>query len=261
MDIEESQEVSAHFEGVCGFIIVTYWGIFSIVCSSWIQKRQPITPVYCGAATRLWGVIAMMDSIAASFHRHTAKGAEKSVAGEEIAIDLEGDPAIFVFKTVADPFVGKMSFFKVMNGSVKKDWVLKNARTGGQEKLAHIYFMKGYQQMEVDELACGDIGMVSKLSDTNTNDTLSRSGKIEYAKVNYANPYYCMAMSPLTAKDESKISQAIARMTEEDMTLKYENNPETKQQLTLSSTLAWKIPWMEEPGRLLSMGSLRVGHD
>ena len=74
---------------------------------------------YCGAATRLWGVIAMMDSIAASFPRHTAKKVEKSAAGEEIAIDVEGDPAIFVFKTVADPFVGKMSFFKVMNGSGK----------------------------------------------------------------------------------------------------------------------------------------------
>ena len=190
-----------------------------------------ITPVYCGAATRLWGVIAMMDSIAASFPRHTAKGAEKNTEGADVAIDLEGDPAIFVFKTVADPFVGKMSFFKVMNGSVKKDWVLKNARTGGEEKLAHIYVMKGNKQMEVDELACGDIGMVSKLNDTNTNDTLSRSGKVEYKKVAYATPYYCKAMYPLTAKDESKISQAIARMTEEDMTLKYENNPETKQQL------------------------------
>ena len=190
-----------------------------------------ITPVYCGAATRLWGVIAMMDSIAASFPRHTAKKAEKDVEGADVAIDLEGDPAIFVFKTVADPFVGKMSFFKVMNGTVKKDWVLKNARTGGEEKLAHIYIMKGNKQVEVDELACGDIGMVSKLSDTNTNDTLSRSGKVEYKKVAYSTPYYCKAMYPLTAKDESKISQAIARMTEEDMTLKYENNPETKQQL------------------------------
>ena len=73
--------------------------------------------------------------------------------------------------------------------------------------------------------------MVSKLTDTNTNDTLSRSGKVEYKKVAYPTPYFCKAMYPLTAKDESKISQAIARMTEEDMTLKYENNPETKQQL------------------------------
>ncbi len=189
-----------------------------------------ITPVYCGAATRLWGVIAMMDSIAASFPRHTAKKVEKLADGE-IPVAIDGEPAMFVFKTVADPFVGKMSFFKVMSGSVKKDMSLKNARSGADERLAHIYIMKGNKQVEVDELACGDIGMVSKLSDTNTNDTLSLSGNIAYSTVKYSTPYYCKAMYPLTAKDESKISQAIARMTEEDMTLKYENNPETKQQL------------------------------
>ncbi len=189
-----------------------------------------ITPVYCGAATRLWGVIAMMDSIAGSFPRHTAKKNEKLADGE-IPVTVDGEPAMFVFKTVADPFVGKMSFFKVMNGTIKKDMTVKNARSGADERLAHIYIMKGNKQLEVDELACGDIGMVSKLSDTNTNDTLSLSGNIAYSAVKYSTPYYCKAMYPLTAKDESKISQAIARMTEEDMTLKYENNPETKQQL------------------------------
>ena len=189
-----------------------------------------ITPVYCGAATRLWGVVAMMDSIAASFPRHTAKKVEKTTDGD-IEIKVDGEPALFVFKTVADPFVGKMSFFKVMSGAIKKDAVLKNFRSGSEERLAHIYIMKGNKQVEVDELACGDIGMISKLSDTNTNDTLSASGSVSYEAVKYATPYYCRAMYPLTAKDESKISQAIARMTEEDMTLKYENNPETKQQL------------------------------
>ncbi len=189
-----------------------------------------ITPVYCGSATRLWGVVAMMDSIAASFPRHTAKKVEKTTDGD-VEINVDGEPSLFVFKTVADPFVGKMSFFKVMSGSVKKDAVLKNSRSGAEERLAHIYIMKGNKQVEVDELACGDIGMISKLSDTNTNDTLSASGTVSYTAVKYSTPYYCRAMYPLTAKDESKISQAIARMTEEDMTLKYENNPETKQQL------------------------------
>lgn len=189
-----------------------------------------ITPVYCGAATRLWGVVAMMDSIAASFPRHTAKGKEQLAEGE-MDINAEGEPALFVFKTVADPFVGKMSFFKVMNGSISRDMALKNYRSGSEERLAHIYIMKGNKQVEVEKLACGDIGMISKLSDTNTNDTLSLSGKLSYKAINYSKPYYCRAMYPLTAKDESKISQAIARMTEEDLTLRYENNPETKQQL------------------------------
>ncbi len=190
-----------------------------------------ITPVYCGAATKLWGVVAMMDSIAESFPRHTAKKDEILEDGKKIEIEKEGDPAIFVFKTVADPFVGKMSFFKVMNGCVKRDMTLVNARSGAAEKMAHIYIMKGKQQVEVDELYCGDIGMISKLSNTNTNDTLSASGAISYKKVKYATPYYCKAMVPASAKDESKISQSIAKMVEEDLTLKYDNDSETKQML------------------------------
>ena len=190
-----------------------------------------ITPVYCGAATRLWGVIAMMDSIAGSFPRHTAKKTEKYADGSDANINLAGDASIFVFKTVADPFVGKMSFFKVMSGVLKKDSVLKNTASGQDEKFAHIYIMKGNKQIEVDELACGDIGMVPKLVSTNTNDTLCASSDVTYKAVEYPTPYYCRAMYPLTAKDESKISQAIARMCEEDKTIKYENNAETSQQL------------------------------
>ena len=161
--------------------------------------------------------------------RPTARKVEKDLGGKPVAIDVEGDPAIFVYKTIADPFVGKMSFFKVMTGTLKKDTTLRNVRTGAGEKMAHIYIMKGKEQVEVDELACGDLGMIAKLADTNTNDTLRASGDTVYAPVKYATPYMCKGITPETAKDESKISQAIAKMLEEDMTLRYENNPETKQ--------------------------------
>lgn len=194
-----------------------------------------IVPVYCGSATNLWGVVAMLDAIADSFPRPTArkveKGADGSAKGKDIEIKPDGDPALFVYKTIADPFVGKMSFFKVMNGAVKRDMTLKNARTGTAEKMAHIYIMKGKEQTEVEELACGDLGMIAKLANTNTGDTLSASGDVSYAPIVYATPYLCRAIFPETAKDESKISQAIARMLEEDMTLRYENDPETKQML------------------------------
>ena len=190
-----------------------------------------IVPVYCGSATNLWGVVALLDAIADSFPRPTARKVEKAADGKDVVIKVDGDPALFVYKTIADPFVGKMSFFKVMNGSVKRDMTLKNARTGTAEKMAHIYIMKGKEQTEVEELACGDLGMIAKLANTNTGDTLSASGDAAYAPVVYANPYLCRAIFPETAKDESKISQAIARMLEEDMTLRYENDPETKQML------------------------------
>ncbi|MBE6595043.1 MAG: elongation factor G [Ruminococcaceae bacterium] len=188
-----------------------------------------ITPVYCGSATKMWGVIAMMDAVAESFPRFTAKKVEKLSSGEDIAIDVAGDPAIFVFKTVADPFVGQMSYFKVMSGTIKQDMVLKNATTGTSEKLAHFYTMIGKKQTEVDELCCGDIGMIAKLSDTKTNDTLSLGGSVVYSRIAYPTPYMTQAILPLTAKDESKMSQSIAKMLEEDLTLRYENNKETSQ--------------------------------
>ena len=190
-----------------------------------------IVPVFCGAATKLWGVWTMLDKITESFPRHTAKKQELLADGDEIEITPDGEPAIFIFKTVADPFVGKMSYFKVMNGSVKRDLLLVNNTTGDSEKLAHIYTVNGKKQLEVDELACGDIGMVAKLSSANTNDTLTWNKKFSYAPIEYPNPYYTKAMTPASAKDEGKISQAIAKMLEEDLTVKYENNSETKQML------------------------------
>ncbi len=188
-----------------------------------------ITPVYCGSAVNMWGVIAILDAIVESFPRHTAKKTEKSAEGDAIAIDPAGAASIFVFKTVADPFVGKMSFFKVMNGTVKRDMTLKNATNGTTEKMAHIYIVKGKTQTEVDELACGDIGMIAKLTNTNTNDTLTEGAGVAYAPIVFPKPYMIQAMIPATAKDESKISQSISRMLEEDLTLNYVTDPETKQ--------------------------------
>ena len=190
-----------------------------------------IVPVYCGSASYMWGVIAMLDAIHESFPRHTAKKLEKSADGKDVAIEPAGETSLFVFKTVADPFVGKMSYFKVMNGSLKKDMTLKNLASGASEKMAHIYLIKGKNQVEVDELACGDIGMTAKLSATNTNDTLVAGSGVAYSPIVYPAPYMCQAMIPASEKDEGKISQSIVKMIEEDLTLKYENDAETKQML------------------------------
>ena len=190
-----------------------------------------IVPVFCGAATKLWGVWTMLDKITESFPRHTAKKNEILKDGSEMEITPEGEPAIFVFKTVADPFVGKMSFFKVMNGTVKRDLLLRNNTTGDSEKLSHIYVMKGKKQTEVDELACGDIGMVAKLSGTNTNDTLTWNNDFSYSNVEYPNPYLVKVMIPVSKGDEGKISQSISKMVEEDYTIRFENDAETKQLL------------------------------
>ena len=190
-----------------------------------------IIPVFCGAATKLWGVWTLLDKISESFPRHTAKVNETLEGGDSIEVAPEGEPAMFVFKTVADPFVGKMSFFKVMNGNIKKDATVTNQTTGDTEKLAHIYVMKGKKQTEVEALACGDIGMVAKLNNTNTNDTLTWNSAFSYSKMVYPTPYYSQAMIPASAADESKISQSIAKMCEEDYTIRFENDAETKQMI------------------------------
>ena len=190
-----------------------------------------IVPVFCGAATKLWGVWTMLDKITESFPRHTAKKLEKLADGKEMEIVPEGEPSVFVFKTVADPFVGKMSFFKVMDGTLKRDLSLKNATTGETEKFAHIYVMKGKNQTEVEELACGDIGMVAKLNNTNTNDTLNWNRTLAYAPITFPTPYMVKVMIPVSKGDEGKISQSISKMVEEDYTLRFENDAETKQLL------------------------------
>ncbi len=194
-----------------------------------------IVPVYCGAATKMWGVYALMDAIAESFPRPTARKTEISADGEEIAIETDGaDTAIFIYKTSVDQY-GLMSFFKVMNGTLKRDTVLKNLTSGASEKMAHIYTMRGKKSTEVDELVCGDIGMIQKLTATKTGDTLRLSGNVQYKGITFPKPYMTRAIVPAAKGDEDKISGGIAKLLDEDRTLIYENNAETKQ-MTISGT-------------------------
>ena len=188
-----------------------------------------IVPVLCGAATKLWGIWMLLDKVEESFPRHTAKKNELLENGEDKEIESDGETAIFVFKTVADPFVGKMSFFKVMNGTLRKDMMLKNTTTDTNEKMGHIYVVKGKTQTEVDALCCGDIGMTAKLSNTNTGDTLAWNSDIHYARTVYPEPFMAQAISPVSKGDEDKISMGISKLAEEDKTIKFENNPETRQ--------------------------------
>ena len=193
-----------------------------------------IAPVFSGSAFTLAGVRTLMNIVAASFsspkdrHNETmidSEGNEKSVASSD-----EGDTSIFVFKTVADQF-GKKSYFKVLNGTLKKDMVLTNLSTGQAEKIARIVTMAGKKETDVDELCFGDIGVTVKLANTCTNNTLSSNAQLgaTYAPVEFPTPYLSMALVPKAKGDEDKISSGIAKLLEEDLTVKYVNNAETKQ--------------------------------
>ncbi len=192
-----------------------------------------ITPVCSGSSTKLWGIDALLDVIADSFPNPVTRKAERAIVdGEEkpIEINPDGDVALYVFKTSSDQF-GRTTFFKVMNGTLTNSATLKNNNTGAVEKMSHIYTVMGKKQTEVDSLCCGDIGVVTKLGNTNTGDTLSVSGEVEYAPTVYPEPFYTMAVVSGVKGEEDKIAQGINKMLDEDKTLKFVNDPETKQLL------------------------------
>ncbi len=192
-----------------------------------------ITPVFSGSATTLAGVRTLLDTVANAFvspiDRALTTALDADGKEAKYTASPDGEPAIFVYKTVADPF-GKKTFFKVVNGTLKKDTVLTNKTTGQTEKIAKIVTCVGKTETEVDELAYGDIGCTVKLVNTNTNDTLA-SSEFAYtiSKIDFPTPYLCKAIIPKAKGDEDKISSGIAKLLEEDLTASYENNAETKQ--------------------------------
>ncbi|MBQ0125249.1 MAG: elongation factor G [Clostridiales bacterium] len=199
-------------------------------------RTGTIAPVLCGSATNLCGIEPLMDFIIDTFPSPLFHKAEIVVDEDgtehEAATSESGAPSIFVFKTIADPFVGKMSFFKVISGELKSGAELKNLTTDQTEKFAHIYTICGKKQTEVDSLSLGDIGMTAKLVNTNTNDTLTAGGTDKpFKKITYPESFYQRAIVSSGKGDEDKIGQGLARLMEEDPTLKYENNAETKQML------------------------------
>jgi len=183
-----------------------------------------IAPVFCGSSVDMAGIRFFLDIAASSF---------VSPLDMMKYADQEGETQLFVFKVLADNF-GKKVYFKVMNGTLKKDQVLTNITTGQQEKFSKICVCVGKKEIEVEELVTGEMGYAVKLANTGVNDTLSNSlAGNEFKKIEFPLPYYTMAIKPKSKNDEDKISQGIARLIEEDSTLKYFNNAETKQ-MTIS---------------------------
>lgn len=192
-----------------------------------------IAPVFCGSAVTLAGIRTLLDVIANSFvspvDRRKTEAIDENGEATSYEAGENGEVALFVFKTVADSF-GKKSMFRVMNGTLKKDAVLTNKHTGQSEKIARICTLVGKKETDVDELCYGDLGCTVKLVNTNTGDVLSTPGfKYTFPKIEFPRPYFCMAILPKAKGDEDKISSGIARLLEEDLTIKYENNAETKQ--------------------------------
>lgn len=198
-------------------------------------KTGAITPVLCGvspAMAALDMLLRNMKSLLPSAHRGGAMLAEEG--DKEVMVECEPDGALaaYVFKTVADPFVGKLSYVKVVRGVLKSDSAVVNSRTGEPEKLGKLMFMKGKKQIDAPEISAGDIGAITKLGSTKTGDTLCAQGKVVKIKsVAFPRPTYSMAVRTKQKGDESKISTAMQRLMEEDGTLRYKMDSETAQQV------------------------------
>ncbi|MDR1538711.1 MAG: elongation factor G [Clostridiales bacterium] len=199
-------------------------------------ESNSVTPVFCGAAVSQIGVRVLMNSIIE--YAPSAERMRKAIdaldvkAGKEAEIGCtDNDPlAAFVFKTIADPFVGRLSIFRVFSGMIKKDTPLYNASSDAFEKAGHLYIMRGKEQIEVDEIHAGDIGAIAKLQATATQNTLSsRERPLELKKIDFPEPLLSMAVVPKGKGDEDKISQAFSKLLEEDKTMRFEINKDTKQ--------------------------------
>ena len=191
-------------------------------------KNGDICPVYSGVQQTGDAVPMMVDNLL-KILPSVAECKFTNADGEEKAFDTSGDAALCVFKTIADPFVGKLSYFKVLSGVIKNDIRLINNRTSSEERLSKIMWLKASKQEDAATITAGDIGAVAKLGNVLTGDTLSVKGDIAINKINFPAPNLSVAVYPKAKGDEEKIAQAFNRMAEEDPTIAVYNDKETKE--------------------------------
>ncbi len=195
-----------------------------------------IVPVMMGSGINCQGFKVLMQVIDRYFpspDRFECVGVDVST-GERFTAKYNDDVSLSarVFKTIVDPFIGKYSLMKICTGTLKPDSIIYNVNKEAEEKIGRIYLLRGKEQIEVSELRAGDIGAVAKLSVTQTGDTIAlRSAPIVYHKPVISKPYTYMAYKAVNKGDDDKVSSALAKLMEEDLTLKTVNDAENRQSL------------------------------
>ncbi len=196
-----------------------------------------IVPLLAGSASNAIGAAELLDAIV-DFLPSPVEGRSEEATGPDGAESaaLEGDPAgplaALVFKTTADPFVGRLSLFRVYNGTLKSDSQLWNATAREAERVGQVFVTRGKEQEPIDELGPGDIGAAPKLSSVLTGHTLSsRDNPLVMQEITFPSPVYQVAVSPKSQADLDKLTGALARIAEEDPSLKVTRSPETQELL------------------------------
>ena len=199
-------------------------------------KRRYIVPVLCGSAIKNEGVRLLLDAVAKYMPSPEFRGEVLAYdkEGEPISVQPkdEGDLVAKCFKTISDPFIGKLSYIKVYRGVLKKDSMVYNSNKDAMEKVGKILSVCGRKQTEISEIKAGDIGVVPKLSFTRTGDSLSTQGDyVKFEEIDFPKPVFSMAIVPTAKGDEEKIGTGLNRLVEEDPTLSVYLNHETHQQI------------------------------
>jgi elongation factor G len=196
-----------------------------------------IVPVLCAAATKGIGSHALLDVIMHEFPSPADRG---EVGGTDLKAKQAGvrapDPkapvSALVFKTLSDPHIGKLTLFRVYSGTLRADSTLFNAARGARERMGHVSWLQGKTQKNVEALGPGEIGVAQKLKETQTGDTLCDEGQpFELPRITFPEPAINFAIQPKSRGDEDKISNALARIAEEDPSVHHHFDPETKQLL------------------------------
>jgi elongation factor G len=192
-----------------------------------------LVPVLVGSAAMNAGVVPLMQSIVRLLPSPVDAGpysASNPATGAQVKLqaDAASTLAALVFKTIADPYVGKMSYLRVYSGTLESDSRVKRSRDDGEERIGQVYTVRGKEQLPVTRLPAGDIGVVTKLSETQTGDTLYDIGSpVRLDPPVYPNPLFSVAVSPKTKADAAKISPTLNRLSEQDPTLSWRQDPIT----------------------------------
>ncbi len=201
-----------------------------------VAERR-IYPILAASGLLNIGTENLMDSIVnyfpAATERKPIEGTNAAGDAPVVRVISDTEPlSLFVFKTLADPFAGRLTFFKVFSGVLKNDATVPNLVKGGAERLAHLSIPQGKSPVEISELHAGDIGVVAKLKETVTGDTLGdKDQPVFYKKLSFPEPMITFAIEPKSRGDEDKISSALQRILEEDFTLKFGRDQQTNEML------------------------------
>ncbi|MBN1775182.1 MAG: elongation factor G [Clostridiales bacterium] len=191
-------------------------------------------PVYAGSALNNWGVEFLMNCISkdtpAAGEKKTVTAASPDGASSEINADEKEPLSAFVFKTIADPFVGRISLFRVYSGIFKGNSTVYNANKEKEERVGGLFYMVGKKQLPADQVGTGDIGAIAKLVLTQTNDTLcDKSRPVILPKINFPTPCLTMGIVPKVKGEEDKIMSGLNKLSDEDPVFTVVNDAETRQ--------------------------------